>query len=47
MKIIQRFYLTKKILIGERIRDLMFLEELNLILLSLENSKLGILKNLN
>ncbi len=38
---------NEKILIGERIRDLMFLEELNLILLSLENSKLGILKNLN
>ena len=38
---------NEKILIGERIRDLIFLKELNLILLSLENSKLGILKNLN
>ena len=39
MKIIRRFYLTENIN-WERIRDLMSLEELNLILLSLENSKL-------
>ena len=34
----------EKIFVGQRIRDIIYLDKLNLILLSLENSKIGILK---
>ena len=40
----KKILFNEKILIGERIRDITYIDELNIILLSLENSTLGILK---
>jgi hypothetical protein len=40
----KKILFNEKILIGERIRDMTYIDELNIILLSLENSTLGILK---